>query len=406
MFINKINDNLFFINADIVNTDELKKYIINEKIKRINNGFQFTLDDLVLIRSIKEGMFPVNGCYYPLDKDNCYKATLNPFDYFFQSIKFGYDDNYVGGDVLNHESNLVDIYHPVYRDTKHFTINSLSSNVSGLFMPTITFNDRPIIIIEPIKDKIDNGLIANLNPIDTFFNLHDTCMKVSDEAIFLINEDKYNELKETEEYKEIFNKHKIYLFIGEPSIACDMVLLNLGILPQHSIGQRELIEEHYNVGDKVISDKKYLKLFRNYIEYLNQVYLNSSYIHLPIDIIKSRKKYERMYPGMLHANTKFSDEETKNTMSYIISSYADYMKYLATLGNQEFNDKLDLMINLISDDVKDKYPFIRLTFFELHQQYKRILMNLLEEIKYDKFLNITQEFNDKALSKINKKRIG
>lgn len=406
MVINKINDCMFFINAMEVSKDELKKYIVDEKNKRIAMGFQFTLDDLVLIRSINEEMFPFNGCYFPLNKDNCYKKTLNPFDYFFQSIKFGYDENYLGRSVLSHESEMIDIYHPVYRDTKHFTINSLSSNISELFMPTITFNDRPIIIIEPMKEKIDNGLLVNLNPIDTFFNLHNTYMEVSKNAVFLISEDKFKDMKDNDEYKKMLGKHNIYLFKGDPSVACDVALLNLGILPQHSIGQRELVEEFYREKGFVKSDTEYLELFRCYIEYLNNEYLSSSYFHLSKDIIESRKKYEHIYPGLLHANTKFSEEETKNTMNYLIKAYADYMRYLSRFGNQEFNDKLYAMISLIEYDVKDKYPFIRLTFFDLQQQYERVLKDFLSKVKYNKFISITQEFNYKQISNINKKRMG
>lgn len=406
MVIKKISENLIFINADIVNQDELKKYIIDEKVKRINTGFQFNLGDLVIVRSIKESMFPINGYYFPLDKDNCYKGTLNPFDTFFGFIKYGYDKNYIKGFSYDYDTSFTNIYHPVYRDTKHFTINALSSNINELLMPSITFNDRPIIIIEPMDEKINNGLLVNLNPIDTFFNLHNTCMEVSKRAVFLINEEKYKELIVKEEFKKIFNNHIIFLFNGTPSIACDIALLYLGILPQHSVGQRELIEESYNNGQEIVSDKKYLKLFRNYIEYLNQVYLNSSYIRLPKDIIASRKKYERMYPGMLHANTRFREEEVRNTMSYIIATYRDYMIYLAKLGNHDFKANLNDMINLIEYDVKDKYPTIKLTFFELQQQYERILKEYLSEVGYNKFINVTKEFNDKQLEKINKKRIG
>lgn len=406
MIIEEINENMLFINADIVDQEKLKKYIINEKVKRINNGFQLSLDDLVLIRSIEEEMFPINGYYYPLNEDNCYKGTMNPFDYFFQSIKYGYDSDYVGGDVFNHKEEDTYVYYPVYRDTKHFTVNALSSNVSRMFMPSIIFNDRPIIIIEPMKERIDNGLLVNLNPVDTFFDLHDTCMKVSDNAILLIGEDKYKELIEKDEYKKMLNTHKIYLFRGEPKIACDIVLLHSGILPQHSIGQRELIEEEYRDGDNFISDKKYLSLFRHYIEYLNQEYLNASYIHLPKDIIKSRKKYEHMYPGLLHDNTTFRDEEKNYTMNYIISAYAEYMEYLSMFANAEFKEKKNNMINLIENDVKEKYPYIRFTFMELHDQYGSIMQDFLKDIKYDRFISLTQKFNEKQLSRIDKKRIG
>ncbi len=404
--VEKLNNNMLFIDAEIVNQEKLKKFIIDEKMKRIHGGFQFSLDDLVLVRSIKEGMFPINGYYYPLNKDNCYIGSMNPFDFFFESIKFGYDTNYVGKHVFNHQEKNIDVYHPAYRDTKHFTINALSSNVSDIFMPSVIFNNRPIIIIEPLREKISNGLLANLNPIDTFFDLHNTRMEVSKNSVLLISEDKYQELIKSSQYKEMFDKFKVYLFRGEPSIACDIALLNLGILPQHSIGQRELIEEHYQDGNTIISDKKYLKLFRDYIEFLNQKYLNTSYIHLPKDIIESRRQYEHMYPGMLHTNTKFRNEEIANTMNYIISTYADYIEFLSKYANEEFKDKRAGMIDLIEYDVKEKYPLIRFTFMELHERYGKVMQDFLRDIQYDPFVHLTHEFNEKQLSKIDKIRIG
>lgn len=404
--ITSVDQNVFLINADLVNYDELKRYIIDEKVKRINNGFQFSLDDLVLVRSIKESLFPANGYYYPLNEENCYKGTLNPFNHFLSAIRYGYDKNYVGDGVFDHEEEKAYVYHPVYRDTKHFTINSLSSNINRLFVQTAIFNNRPIIIIEPLKEKIDNGLLVNLNPIDTFFNLHNTRMEVSSQAIILINEDTYKELIRHEENKEILNTHKIYLFRGEPSISCDIALLSLGILPQHSIGQRELIEEYYHEGSIEISDKKYLKLFRNYIEYLNQTYLKTSYIHLPKDIIESRKNYEHMYPGLLHVNTHFSDEETVNMMNNIISTYADYMEFLSAYANGEFKSNVDNMITLIDADVKQYYPRYRFNFMDLHEQYGNIMKEFLRNMTYKGFIDVTHNFNEKQLSKINKTKIG
>lgn len=188
MIVEKIKDNLFVIRDDLVDQEKLKRYIIDEKIKRVNQDFNFTLSDLVLVRSVREDMFPLYGFYYPLSENTGYKSTLNPFDYLFSSIKFGYDYNYLHKDLSDYKEEDTNLYHSIYRDTKHFTINHLSSNANGFFIPVTTFNNRPFIIIEPMQEHINNRLLVNLNPIDTFFNLHDTSMRVSNNAIFLINE--------------------------------------------------------------------------------------------------------------------------------------------------------------------------------------------------------------------------
>lgn len=180
----------------------------------------------------------------------------------------------------------------------------------------------------------------------------------------------------------------------------------MGILPIHSVGQRELIEESYFDGIKEISDKDYLKLFTDYIEYLNKYYLNSSYYNLPIDIMNSRIKYEHKYPGILHDNTHFRDEEILFTKKYIMKTYDEYMHLLATFGDDVFKANVDNMINLINSDVEEKYPLIRFTFFALHQQYEKMMSIYLEAVGYDKFMQLTNDFNSKQKAKVNKRRIG
>ena len=86
------------------------------------------------------------------------------------------------------------LQYPLFRNTKHFSLNGLASNVVVLCKATATFDNKEIIVIEPFKDHLGDNLV-NLNPVDTFYDLEDSSFKMK--GYFLLKKN----------YQTIFSHH-------------------------------------------------------------------------------------------------------------------------------------------------------------------------------------------------------
>ena len=69
---------------------------------------------------------------------------------------------------------------PIYRDTVHFSINGLVSNL----WYTQGFTNRETVIIEPLENHMNEKLI-NLNPVDTMIDVGKSDEPIKDNAIYI-----------------------------------------------------------------------------------------------------------------------------------------------------------------------------------------------------------------------------
>ena len=65
------------------------KDIVN-KVLLLKNSFNrdFTLDDFVLVRIVKEKFIPINMEYCPLNHTNAYHLIQNPYGFILECIRF------------------------------------------------------------------------------------------------------------------------------------------------------------------------------------------------------------------------------------------------------------------------------------------------------------------------------
>ena len=107
----------------------------------------------------------------------------------------------------------------VPRNTIHFCINGLVGDHDyGVFQ------DRPFIILEPLKHHTDN--ITALRVEDTYYEGN---MELSDEAVIIIRKDIYERIKDDPRYQNELSKYKIYVFDGlDAQLAVGIVLNKLG----------------------------------------------------------------------------------------------------------------------------------------------------------------------------------
>ncbi len=403
-YFKQINQNLRYLDVSNIDATKLRDYIVLEKIKRVNSGFKFSLDDLILVRCMYEESFPRSGYYYPYSELNCYMEEKNPFGDYILNMINSKVSNLLSSNLDGFSNDQINIKHAAYRDTKHFTINGISSDIDDCIYNS-TFTDRPIVIIESFKEKISDNRLVNINPVDTFFDLHDSRMKVSDNAVILINEEVYNNMIKDDVINEYLSKMNVVIFKGSITVSTDVVLLSLGIMPQHEKNQSILVME--STEDLSLSDQAYLVMFMNYIEEISMKYLGISYLHLSSRINFLRKKdFGQYFPGILHCDTKYYTMEDEKTREYLCRAYADYIYKVIRKIEPKYMLYYEEMMESIYEVVNKRYPFYELNFQDLYNKFGQIILSLLKISGYDKFYSLTQEFNEIQLRRVNKMMIG
>lgn len=305
-YIEHIDKNIYLLNHYEKDKEQILEKIVTEKYKSALTTLSFKEEDLVLVRTVGQENFPINLEYYPLDERNCYRYIDNPFKFLLLELKQEkdvYADITIGYNKskLNIRENELVAYG--YRNTKHFSINGLASNIYGPFLHQLRFDNGIAIIIESLKGKIEDPRLVNLNPVDTFFDLENSSMKIDENAIILIQESQIRDFFNKEELKEKLKTHRIYLYQDNPSLAVDLALMYHGYVPQHSKQQCLLDIEYCDYQGRTISDENYLNQWKEFIEKLNQKYLSTTYINVPDSINIRRAMRHRSLiglPGVLH----------------------------------------------------------------------------------------------------------
>lgn len=172
---------------------------IDDSVLKRNDSYD--LDDCVLVRTTD--IFPFNGIVETPVHGNAYAFTSS--DIIGEAILDVLRKKYSGDELLK-ESKKYEVCFEIFRTTIHFCINGLvTSHMYG------NFEGRPYAIIEPLKHHIMDKSLCSLNACDTYFN---DDMVLSDEAVLVITEDKFNEIKNDLLYVDTLSKFKIFVYRG------------------------------------------------------------------------------------------------------------------------------------------------------------------------------------------------
>lgn len=155
-----------------------------------------------------------------------------------------------------------------YNSIVLFSINGLCPDDSEHGFGNNTFSNKPVAIIEPLKHHIDETI--SLVPTDTAIK---GTVKLSKEAIILINKDYFDKLTEEEKNHLLSLPLKITLFSGNLKESVQKELQEQGINPEElslssqtkGIKDSETSDELKELIDKLISEhnlsnKKYFNL--------------------------------------------------------------------------------------------------------------------------------------------------
>jgi len=116
-----------------------------------------------------------------------------------------------------------------YRSTKHFTINTPLSHTHGIY--NHCNSERNFTIIDDIDNFLNSGYAYSIHWYDAYLNVAHEGLSVSNEAVVLINIDKYQEIIQNQEIKDQLATRNVILFKGDEGLAINMFLSQTGALP-------------------------------------------------------------------------------------------------------------------------------------------------------------------------------
>lgn len=322
----------------------------------------YILEDIVLIRTTD--VFPFDG------------VVETPI----HGVAYGYSNSILLGNAISkilrkqysdverfiEEKRKYELIFENLRRTIHFTINGLvSSHMYG------NFDGRDYIIIDPLKYHINDNSLCSLDACDTYFNDN---MVLSDEAVLIIRMDKYNEIKDKEEYVETLKKFKTFVYSGNnEKEAVREVLEYLGY-------DSFVVNDHGYVNgldDGTAANEmwKFLNVLREMYGKVAIRHFGSSFHYDEVDEINAcARNIEIAYLDYLLVNFNFS--------SYVVEKIESYRQR-------------GILEQIEEQEIYDNYYNIN-----------NVMIELVEEIGLDNLCRLTKEFNERYLEDLRERKNG
>lgn len=223
-----------------------------------------------------------------------------------------------------------------YRSTTHCTLNGLVSNHSKG-----SFDDKNFIIIDNLIKHLGINDIRSIRMEDLFFLGE---VPISNEAIILINEEKYEQLAEKFTF---LNTYNIVLFKGDEKLATEILLTHMNIVPEkiseHSAEESKRTQLHHNFF-KSIEDKYGIKSTKHFYspEYaeddqknilLWQIYDTNFYNELFDNFSINKEEKDKMI-AFLTSNIIDRDEKTEMLQNFIMKiGLENYQNFVIAYNN-------------------------------------------------------------------------
>lgn len=241
---------------DTNNQEMLKNYrnnlmILTEKALR-----EKKIDEFRIIREDNffpyDGMWRVNSrdTYLEYARSNLAGAIREAFAYAAVETRRGFKAPFPVPPSMQEEKDAYEaldpsvgfVLEPVkFRSTKHFTVNTAleytgsSNNVSMR---------RKFIIIDTLDNFCNSGYGYSINYDDAYLDITHENLPISKDAVYLINEDDYNEMMKDSEMRNQLSGKRVIRYRGDTAVAINMVLTSEGVLPLRVNGyDREYVPE-------------------------------------------------------------------------------------------------------------------------------------------------------------------
>lgn len=303
----------------------------------------YTLDDCMLVRTTDS--FPFNHEIHTPLYDGAYDFGGSIYFHYIIVDKL----REIYGDKWEKEYEKYKIFSENPRDTLHFTINGLvQSHMQG------DFEERRFIILEPLKYHIDDS-IRSLRPEDTYYKGN---MSLSSEATLIINEDVFNEIKDNPNYTEELESYNIFVYQGNNQAMAVREVLNM-------IGYDSFL----------ISNSYYTYAGEDYpasdmTDFINEFAKNNN-------ILQIRHSLSDDYNDEMEKRRNSAEEIDTRHLKFLL-------------------DNSDLQIEF-------KNRVLDLCKYYYTDEFKTIILELLDKIGLEKFSILTKKFNDMIILEFNER---
>lgn len=139
-----------------------------------------------------------------------------------------------------------------FRSTKHFTINTpLGATGAYNFVET----NRNFIIIDNMDAFLESEYAYSVAYRDAYLDISHESLPISEEAIVLINDEKYDKIMSDEKVASQLAQRRVVRFKGDELIATNMILTEMGALPS-TVGSLYAIYDNdlHNILDSSIQN--------------------------------------------------------------------------------------------------------------------------------------------------------
>ena len=236
--ITEISENLFI---DTTSPLAIAKYKNNLKLLVEDTKRKGFVEQFRLIRD--DDYFPHNWEWRVGSKDTAIELDHTPISYAIRKCiayqNMGIDiknsflipsmDKGLNEEISKIDKNIGSVISPVkFRSTKHFTVNTpLSYTGEYNFVEA----NRNFTVIDTLDNFLSSGYAYTADYKDAYLDVTHEGLKISEQAIVLISEDKYNTIINDPTIAEQLNNRRVIVYRGEEAVAINMILTENGILP-------------------------------------------------------------------------------------------------------------------------------------------------------------------------------
>lgn len=154
-------------------------------------------------------------------------------------------NNSLNDEMSKLDKNLGAVLMPVkFRSTKHFTINTPLTYTGEYNVVKV---NRNFTIIDTASTLLESGYAYSADYRDAYLDVTHEGLKISEQAIVLISEDKYSFIMNDPAISKQLHDRRVIVYRGDEAVAINMILSEMGVLParpgnKYIVYDNEIIE--------------------------------------------------------------------------------------------------------------------------------------------------------------------
>ena len=262
-----------------------------------------------------------------------------------------------------------------YRSTKHFTINSPLNYSAGIYNQSDI--ERDFIIIDDIDNFLSSGYAYSIHWTDAYLNVAHESLSISEKAVILINEDKFERIIQNPEMKNQLAERQVLLFRGDEGLAINMYLSEEGVLSAHPGTKYATIDNKtkeimtFTLKELCCDNNLEYKIYHNE-HFINKLDQNSGEVNETNQEFvnffrKEFPEYTSKHPG----NILISSEKMDNLAKQIVKER----------GTKEISVALRKYNNMVLNNFNARFKKYREDRFNMNSDIKKLFKSTFMKIR-------------------------